>query len=82
MAKIAGDVTYDLLILDYELPGASGIELVRRTRSLEHRRNTPVVIFSGCNVRTAARRTKADAFLRKPDDTPAIVGTISRLFSA
>lgn len=82
MAKITGDETYDLLLLDYELPGASGIKIVLRARSLEHRRSTPNVIFSGSDVGMAARGAGANAFLRKPDDMPAIVKTVSRLLTA
>lgn len=79
MAKIESGRPYDLLLMDCELPGASGLELARRARSLAHRRHTPVVIISGGEVETAARRAGADAFLRKPDDTAAIVETISQL---
>lgn len=62
MAKIAGDEIYDLLILDYELPGVSGIELVRRARTLEHRRSTPVIIFSSSDIGTEARRAGPTPF--------------------
>jgi two-component system, OmpR family, phosphate regulon response regulator PhoB len=71
--------TYDLLLLDCELPGASGLELARRARSLAHRRRTPVIIMSGSQAEGAALRAGADVFLKKPEDTSAIVEIISRL---
>ena len=82
MAKLAGDATYDLLLLDYELPGTSGIELLQCARPLKHRCSMPVVIFSGSDVVTEARCAGVEVFLRKPDDTHAIVGTVSQLLAA
>jgi DNA-binding response OmpR family regulator len=37
---IAGDAHYDLLLLDYELPGVNGLKLVQRARHLDHRSQT------------------------------------------
>lgn len=82
LRKIEGDAPYALLLLDNEMPGASGLELVRRARSLAHRRDTPAVIISASEVGTEARRAGADAFLKKPDDINKVVETISRLLAA
>ena len=76
---ISGREHYDLLMLDNQLPGVSGIELLRHARSLPHRRRTPVIVLSASEVETEAWRAGADAFLRKPDDMGAITGTIKRL---
>jgi CheY-like chemotaxis protein len=77
--RISGREHYDLLMLDNQLPGVSGIELLRHARSLPHRRRTPVIVLSASEVETEAWRAGADAFLRKPDDMGAITGTIKRL---
>jgi CheY-like chemotaxis protein len=82
LAKIESSEAYDLLLLDSNLPGISGIELTRRARSLAHRQQTPIIIFSANNVEMAARRAGANAFLRKPDDVGAVVKTISRQLAA
>jgi CheY-like chemotaxis protein len=77
--RISGREHYDLLMLDNQLPGVSGIELLRHARSLPHRRRTPVIVLSASEVETEAWRAGADAFLRKPDDMGAIASTVRRL---
>lgn len=77
--KLSGRAHYDLLIFDNQLPGVSGVELLRHARSLPHRRRTPAVVLSAADVETEAWRAGADAFLRKPDDAEAIVPTVRRL---
>jgi CheY-like chemotaxis protein len=79
LEKISGETNYELLLIDYDLPGVNGLELVRRARSLAHRTHTPIVILSATPVQAEAREAGADAFLRKPQDVGAIVETISRL---
>jgi CheY-like chemotaxis protein/tetratricopeptide (TPR) repeat protein len=79
--EIASDAHYDLILLDNELPGASGIELVRRARSSPRRRRTPIVMFSGSDCAADARRAGADVFLRKPRDTALLVETVTRLLA-
>lgn len=74
-----GDAPLDLLLLDNNLPGLSGVELLRRVRSLPHRRDTPVVIISATECEEEALSAGADAFLRKPQDILALVETITRL---
>ncbi|HEY0082492.1 MAG TPA: response regulator [Pyrinomonadaceae bacterium] len=79
--EIASEAHYDLILLDNELPGASGIELVRRARSLPRRRRTPIIMFSASDCAADARRAGADAFLRKPRDTALLVETVMRLLA-
>lgn len=79
--EIASEAHYDLLLLDNELPGATGVELVRRARSLPRRRQTPIVMFSASDCEAAARRAGADAFLRKPRDIALLVETVARLLA-
>ena len=79
LRKVEGEDYFDLLLLDEDLPGVSGLELTNRARSLPHRVGTPIIIFSATNRETAAREAGADAFLRKPQDILALVPTIERL---
>jgi CheY-like chemotaxis protein len=79
--EIASEAHYDLLLLDNKLPGASGIEIVRRARSLPRRRKTPIIMFSADDCEAEARQAGADAFLRKPRDTARLVETVARLLA-
>ncbi len=82
LEKITSDAKYDLLLLDYDLPGVNGIELVQRARKLAHRFRTPIVVVSGTPVDAAARSAGADAFLNKPKDIRLVVETISHLLGS
>lgn len=82
MEKIASDTRYDLLLLDYDLPGVNGLELLRQARSLAHRRQIPIVILSATIDEGTASRAGANAFLRKPEDIMAIAETVTRLVRA
>src|SRR5919198_498102 len=82
LKKVEGLDHFDLILLDEDLPGVSGLELTGRARRLSHRETTPIVIFSATNRETAAREAGADAFLRKPQDILALVPTITRLLDS
>jgi CheY-like chemotaxis protein len=79
MNRLASGAHYDLLIFDQELPGASGIELVQYARRLPQHRRTPIVMVSAGDYGPQALQAGADAFLRKPDDIPALGETVARL---
>lgn len=79
LEQIEGDNNYDLLVLDNSLPGMSGLELVRRARSLPHRRCTPIIMLSASDVALSASRAGANAFLKKPDEINALIETVERL---
>ena len=81
LEKICGHTRYDLLLLDYDLPGVNGLELVSRARALAHRARTPIVVLSATPIRLAARKAGADVFLQKPQDVTSLVETINRLLS-
>ena len=78
---IKSEARYDLLLLDNELPNMSGLELTRRARGLEHRRETPIVMISASECSREARQAGANEFLRKPQDVGKIVETIARLLA-
>jgi two-component system chemotaxis response regulator CheY len=81
MNRLAGGAAYDLLLLDNDLPGITGLELARYARNLPAYRTTPIVMLSATDAQAEARRAGVDAFLLKPDDAGLIVGTISRLLA-
>src|SRR2546423_2798783 len=81
LKRLAGDAHYDLLLFDQDLPGASGLELVRAARKLPHRRRVPVVMLSASDCEAEAWRAGVDAFLRKPEDIHSVATMISRLLA-
>lgn len=82
LEKICGPAHYDVLLLDYDLPGVNGLELVSRARKVVHRARTPIVVLSATPIGLAARRAGADVFLQKPQDVTALVETVDRLLGA
>jgi CheY-like chemotaxis protein len=79
LEKIASDAHYDLLLLDNELPGVNGLELIRSARGISHRRETPIVLLSGNAIEREALDAGANAFLHKPEGISALAATIARL---
>ena len=76
---LKGEAPYDAIIIDNNLPGLSGLELVLRVRSMDHRRNTPIIMLSGDDCEKEAWRAGVSAFLRKPEDVEQVSSTIKRL---
>src|SRR5215210_8578552 len=66
LSKIASGARYDLLITDNHLPHVDGLELVRYARTLKHRSELPIIMFSAVDCRAKAQESGVDVFLRKP----------------
>jgi two-component system chemotaxis response regulator CheY len=79
LEKLTGSDHYDLLLVDNDIPGLSGLELVQRARKITHRRRTPIVMLSGSNCETEAWGAGVQAFLRKPEHISELPSTITRL---
>jgi two-component system chemotaxis response regulator CheY len=77
---LKSDAPYDAIIVDNNLPGLSGLELILRVRSMAHRRNTPIIMLSGDDFEKEAWRAGANSFLRKPEAVDQVASTITRLF--
>jgi len=78
---LKSDAPYDLIILDNDLPGLGGLELVLHIRSIPHRRNTPVIMLSGDDCEAAAWRAGVNDFLRKPEGVDQLSSRIKRLLA-
>jgi two-component system chemotaxis response regulator CheY len=78
---LKSDAPYDLIIVDNDLPGLGGLELVLWVRSTAHRRNTPVIMLSGDDCEAAAWRAGVNDFLRKPEGVDQLSSTIRRLLA-
>jgi two-component system, chemotaxis family, chemotaxis protein CheY len=82
LAKLTGDDHYDVLVIDNELPGLKGLELVRTTKKMTHRRRMPIIMLSGDDIEKQAWGAGADEFLRKPEGVERIAATVERLLAA
>ena len=66
---IAAEETPDLVVLDWMLPKAPGVEVCRRLRSRQDTRNTPIVMLTARveeNDRIRGLDTGADDYITKP----------------
>lgn len=79
LAKLTGDDHYDVLVIDNDLPGLNGLELVRTTRRMTHRRRIPIIMLSGEDIETQAWSAGTDEILRKPEGIERIASTIGRV---
>jgi CheY-like chemotaxis protein len=82
VAYVEGEEHFDLLLIDHDFRGFSGLALTERARRKPHRRKTPIVLISLEDIGDEALRAGADAFLRKPNNLIELVETIRRLLDA
>nr|WP_325343862.1 ATP-binding protein [Xylophilus sp.] len=76
----AAPADYDLLVTDYNMPGYSGIDLLRAAHAI--RADLPVALASGyitAEIEEAARAEGASALIHKPDDVEELCATVERL---
>jgi len=82
VAYVESGEHFDLLLIDNDLRGLSGLKLTERARRQPHRKETPIILISLEDIADEARRAGADAFLRKPNNLIELVDTIRRLLVA
>ncbi len=81
LERLESGARYDALIFDHLLPDTTGVELIRQTREMAHRQHTPIIMLSGDEAETSARRAGANVFLKKPDEALLIAETVARLLA-
>ena len=68
--KLILSAPFDLLLLDLQLPGLHGVELLRKLRASSKTATLPVVVMSGVykgeRYRSAMQELGVSAFLEKP----------------
>jgi PAS domain S-box-containing protein len=72
----------DLILLDIQLPGIDGYEVLRRLRALEATRDIPVIAISANALRADIERGRAAGFadyLTKPIDQRVLVEALKRV---
>ncbi|WP_296481776.1 PAS domain-containing sensor histidine kinase [Rhodoferax sp.] len=79
----ANPLDFDLLVTDYNMPGYSGIELLRETRLI--RPDLPVALASGyvtAEIEQSALSAGARALIHKPNDVDELCETVQRLLQS
>ncbi len=79
LRKLEGQDHYDLLVFGGGPAGAGGVELARLSRSLPHRRRTPVIVIAAGEREREAWAAGADAFLRVPEEMGEVARMAERL---
>lgn len=72
----------DAVVLDWGLPGLSGIEILRRMRTCKVLRSVPVLMLTARCLpedRQRAMDTGASAFLAKPFSIPEVICAVQRM---
>lgn len=72
--------TTDLVLLDYEMPGEDGAEVLAKIRRIESLKDTPVVFLTGVTDTSKIRKAlanKPDGYLLKPIDKDKLLATIA-----
>jgi len=78
----ANPLAFDLLVTDYNMPGYSGLDLLRAAKAI--RPDLPVALASGYvtpEIERDAMRAGASALIYKPNDVNELCETVQRLIS-
>jgi len=70
------ETPFDLVILDWMLPGVSGLEICRRMRTRDNTRDMPIIMLTArCeeNERVRGLSVGADDYVVKPFSTPELM---------
>lgn len=81
LKRLLGDPP-DLVLLDWVLPGLSGIEILRQIRQNPHTRRLPVLMLTARTGREDQQRATelgVDAFIPKPFAVGDVVGRLQRI---
>ncbi len=77
-----GSDAYDLIILDVNMPGRSGLDVLKAYRFMDTRAAVPVIMLTADATPEAIRactQAGADAYLTKPVNARMLLDTIARL---
>ena len=80
--KLAKSHRPDIILTNYQMPGADGLELIRAVRSDPSIAQTPTIFITANHrlaVREQAMDVGADAFLRKPFSTSELMEQVDGL---
>ena len=81
-AEVAASMPFDIIVLDWMLPGVSGIELCRRFRRADPTRHTPILMLTARGEeedRVRGLVTGADDYVVKPFSVPELLARMQAL---
>lgn len=80
--KIAREQSFDLALLDVNMPNMNGLSLLSKLRGLEHFKYTPIVMVTTETSdyrKNKARNTGATGWLAKPFTAERLLGAVNKL---
>ncbi|MEW6212274.1 MAG: response regulator [Acidobacteriota bacterium] len=76
---ISSDRHYDVIVVSYQVPGSSGVQLTKLARSLDHRSSTPVVMITGSgDIEREAFSAGVNEVWHKPMDLFAFIRAVEK----
>ena len=73
------ETPFDLVILDWMLPGVSGLEICRRMRTRDNTRDMPIIMLTAYDYRDDFSVWVSDAYVVKSSDLTNLKATIKQL---
>lgn len=84
LAHLEADTEYDLVLMDIMMPGATGLDVLRRLRELDHRGSLPVIILTAKGQdadREIALSLGASDFVTKPFSPKKLIARIEEILN-
>ena len=82
--KLTGQLKPDLIIMDIQLPGISGLEVTKWIKEDDVLRSIPIIAVTALALKGDEKRIRAagcDAYIAKPMSTSSFLKTIEQFFS-
>jgi CheY-like chemotaxis protein/tetratricopeptide (TPR) repeat protein len=79
LRKLTGSDHYDVMVVNNNISGLSGLELTKRSCNITHRRRMPIIMISTTDIEKEAWSAGVDAFLKKPQQLGELQQTIIRV---
>jgi DNA-binding NtrC family response regulator len=74
------DQAYDLIIVDYKLPGLDGLEFFKRTHNdLSDALKVLITAYGNDNVVSEAKKLKIQGFIEKPFTSETLMASLAHL---
>ena len=80
LERLSGNTPYSVILLSCHVSGTTGVQLISRIRSLEHRRVTAVIMVTRSDeVTDDALAAGADEVLVRPINPNALIWVVEKL---
>ncbi len=84
LSQLEADTEYDLVLMDIMMPGATGLDVLRSLRELDHRESLPVIILTAKGQdtdREIALSLGASDFVTKPFSPKKLIARIEEILN-